>query len=134
MSANDIEDFATRYAAAWSGQDPQAFALFYQEDGLLKVNDGEPAVGRAAVSEAARAFMEAFPDMIVRLDRLERRGDRVEFHWIWTGTFTGPGGNGAYVDMTGYEDWLIGEDGLIAESLGHYDEAEYERQLSAGAR
>jgi hypothetical protein len=34
------------------------------------------------------------------------------------------------------EKWTIGDDGLIAESQGHYDQAEYDRQLQgdAGAR
>ena len=31
------------------------------------------------------------------------------------------------------KEWTIGESGLIARSLGHFDEAEYERQLNAGA-
>lgn len=34
----------------------------------------------------------------------------------------------------GYEEWTFGSDGLIARSLGHYDEAEYQRQLQEGAR
>jgi hypothetical protein len=32
----------------------------------------------------------------------------------------------------GYEQWTLDDDGLILQSLGHYDEAEYQRQLSAG--
>lgn len=31
------------------------------------------------------------------------------------------------------EDWTLAPDGLIAQSLGHYDEAEYQRQLKEGA-
>jgi len=30
-------------------------------------------------------------------------------------------------------EWTIGPDGLIAESKGHFDEAEYQRQLKSGA-
>jgi hypothetical protein len=30
--------------------------------------------------------------------------------------------------------WTIGEDGLIAQSRGHFDEADYRRQLQHGAR
>ncbi len=36
---------------------------------------------------------------------------------------------GRSVDMTGYEEWTFGADGLIAESKGHFDEAEYQRQM-----
>ena len=30
------------------------------------------------------------------------------------------------------EDWRLGVDGLIAESLGHFDEASYQSQLQHG--
>lgn len=124
-------DLATRYAAAWSSQDPAALAAFYAEDGQLRVNDGEPAVGRAAVEAKARDFMTAFPDMRVELDHLEQVGDATIFHWHWTGTNTGPGGNGNAVDLYGYEVWTLDEAGLISQSLGNYDVSAYERQLAA---
>lgn len=128
----DLTDFATRYAAAWSSQDPEAFSRFYAENGLLRVNDGEPSIGREAIAKTASSFMAAYPDMVVRLVELRQTNDHVEFHWHWTGTNTGPGGTGNAVDLRGYEQWTLTEDGLILESLGHYDEAEYERQLNAG--
>lgn len=134
MNQTDLTDFATRYAAAWSSQDPARLASFYADSGWLSVNDGPPPVGRAAIAETARSFMTAFPDMVVQLDSLRQNGERVEFHWLWTGTNTGPGGTGSAVRMTGYEEWTIGPDGLIAESRGHYDEAEYQRQLGAGGK
>ncbi len=31
--------------------------------------------------------------------------------------------------MTGYEEWTFGADGLISQSLGHFDEVDYQRQL-----
>jgi hypothetical protein len=34
--------------------------------------------------------------------------------------------------VPGYEEWTIAPDGLIAESHGHYDQAEYDRQLRHG--
>ena len=48
---NDVQltDLATRYAEAWSSQDPARLASFYAENGSLTVNDGEPSVGRAAM-------------------------------------------------------------------------------------
>ena len=70
-----------------------------------------------------------FPDMTVRLVRLERVGERINFHWRWTGTNTGPGGNGKAVDMVGYEQWTLDESGLILYSQGHLDQAEYDRQM-----
>ena len=37
------------------------------------------------------------------------------------------------VRISGYELWKIDNDGLIAESKGHFDAAEYEHQLKHGA-
>jgi len=130
--ATDLRNFAIRYAEAWSSQDPAALASFYAEDGVLQVNDGEPSVGRDAITETARTFMTAFPDMVVRLVELKQNDGRVEFHWHWTGTNTGPGGTGNAVDLRGYELWTLDDEGLILESLGHFDEAEYQRQLNSG--
>lgn len=131
MDSTDLTEFATRYAAAWSSQDPATLASFYADNGSITVNDGEPSVGRDAVEETARAFMTGFPDMVVRLVELRQEGGHVVFHWHWTGTNTGPGGTGNAVDIQGYEEWTLDSDGLILESLGHFDEAEYQRQLNA---
>ena len=32
--------------------------------------------------------------------------------------------------VSGYDRWTMGDDGLIEESKGHFDEAEYQRQMS----
>ncbi|HEX3228155.1 MAG TPA: ester cyclase, partial [Pyrinomonadaceae bacterium] len=81
------------------------------------------------IAEIARGFMRDFPDMIVTFDELEPRSDRTAFHWTLTGTNTGAGGTGKRVRISGYELWKIDNDGLIGESKGHFDAAEYERQL-----
>jgi hypothetical protein len=36
--------------------------------------------------------------------------------------------------LTGYEEWTIGADGLNGESKGHFDAADYDRQLHAGGQ
>lgn len=132
MDAKRLEEFATRYAAAWNSHDASRVASFYAEDGSLAINDGEPSVGRDGVTAAAQGFITAFPDIVVAMDKLTVEGDQVFFHWTFTGTNTGPGGTGNAVRISGYELWTIGADGLIARSLGNYDEAEYRRQVEYG--
>ncbi len=129
MDPASMRVFATRYTAAWSGQDPARVAGFFAEGGSLSVNDAEPAVGRAAITEVARGFMTALPDLVLAMDSLEVHGSHAVYGWTLTGTNTGPGGTGNRVHISGYEDWAIGPDGLIAESQGHFDEAEYRQQL-----
>lgn len=125
-------DFATRYAAAWCSQDAARVASFYAPDGSLAINAGKPSVGRAAIAAAAQGFMTAFPDLAVKMDDLQVDGGRTLFRWTATGTNTGPGGTGKAVRFSGYEEWVFGPDGLVAASQGHYDEAEYQRQLKEG--
>jgi uncharacterized protein (TIGR02246 family) len=132
VTDSELNSLATRYAQAWCSQDPKRVAAFFAEKGSLCVNDGAPAMGRAAIAEVARGFMEAFPDMVVTFDQLESRGERIVFHWTLTGTNTGPGGTGKRVRLSGFESWLIGHQGVIVESLGHFDGSEYERQLQHG--
>jgi SnoaL-like polyketide cyclase len=132
MASDQLGDFAHRYTDAWCSQDPARVAEHYAPEGSLTINDGPPSVGRAAITQAAQSFMVAFPDMRVLMDELLVKDDSVEYHWTLTGTNTGPGGTGNPVRISGYEEWTLGDDGLIAESLGHYDQAEYDRQLAHG--
>lgn len=128
VPSEDRTSFATRYAAAWSGKDPVAFGAFYDEVGSLIVN-GSVSAGRAAIVETARSYMAAFPDMVVRMDSLRAESGATVFHWTWTGTNTGPGGTGKAVNLTGYERWSFGANGLLVKSDGHFDNDEYQRQL-----
>jgi uncharacterized protein (TIGR02246 family) len=131
---SELDDFASRYAEAWCSRDPEKVAAFFAENGSITVNDGPPAVGRVAIAEEARGFMRTFPDMIVTMDDLLRDPDGTKFHWTLTGTNTGPGGTGKRVRISGCELWTIDNDGLIAKSKGHFDSAEYERQLKTRNR
>src|SRR5438477_9009826 len=120
-----ITTFAKRYAEAWSSQNPEKVAAFFAERGSISINNGPPAIGRAAIAKEAQAFMTTFPDMVVTFDKLEPRGDRTAFHWTLMGTAQ----NGNRVRISGYELWKIDNDGLIAESEGNFDAADYEKQL-----
>jgi hypothetical protein len=131
MHQDSLTAFATRYAAAWSSQNPAALASFYSEQGSLAVNAGAPSVGRAAITATAASFMTAFPDMVVKMDSATLEGGCAIFRWTWTGTNTGPGGTGRSVRISGYEKWTLGADGLIVESKGHFDELEYQRQVAS---
>jgi uncharacterized protein (TIGR02246 family) len=129
---DDLHDFARRYTEAWCSQDPERVAEHYAPDGSLTINDGLPSTGRASITEAARTFMVAFPDMRVLMDEVRVKDDSVEYHWTLVGANTGPGGTGNRVRITGFEEWTFGEEGLIADSQGHYDQAEYDRQIEHG--
>jgi predicted ester cyclase len=139
MSDEKLKEFANRYAKAWCSQNPESVAAFFAERGSISINNGPPAVGHVAIAKEAQAFMTTFPDMVVTIDNVTpespvggRSSCDAVFHWTLTGTNTGPGGTGKRVRISGYELWKIDNDGLIAESKGHFDGAEYERQLKRG--
>ncbi len=132
MNADDLADFAKRYTAAWCSQDAASVAAFYSEYGSLTVNEGVPAIGQEAITDVAQSFMTTFPDLEVRMDQLDVSADHIKYIWILTGTNDGPGGTGNKVHISGFEEWIIDEDGLIAESRGHFDNEEYQRQLEHG--
>ena len=127
-----VTTFAKRYAEAWCSQNPQSVAAFFAERGSISINNGPPAVGRPAIAKEAQAFMTTFPDMVVKMDKVAHDEEGTKFHWTLTGTNTGPGGTGKRVRISGHELWKIDNDRLIEESKGHFDSAEYERQLKHG--
>jgi len=123
-----LAGLARRYTAAWCSHDPAAVAAFFAPDGSLRVNYGEPAIGRAAIAELARGFMTTFPDLEVRMQGLLQQNGRIVYRWSLTGT-----NSGRPVRIHGFEVWTIGAAGLIAESHGHFDAADYQRQLEGAA-
>ncbi len=127
-----LRRFAEDYTAAWCSLDPGRVAGHFAPDGSLAINGGAPAVERDAITAIAQGYFTALPDMQVYMDDLVVEGDRIEYRWTFTGTNTGPGGTGNAVRVAGYEEWTIDDDGLIAASLGHYDLADYRRQLEHG--
>lgn len=132
MDADRMRELGAAYTAAWNRLDPAGVASFHNETSSLKVNDAEPAVGRDAIAGVAQGFMTAFPDMVLVMDSIRATEAGAEYHWTFIGTNTGPAGTGKAVRFSGYEEWTLGEDGLIAQAVGHFDEEEYGRQLEYG--
>ena len=67
------------------------------------------------------------------MDKVTGDSSQATYEWTLTGTYTAPGGAGKPIRISGYEQWRFGADHHIAESKGHFDEADYRRQQNAGA-
>ncbi|HXY84523.1 MAG TPA: ester cyclase [Gaiellaceae bacterium] len=128
LDQSRIHDLACSYTEAWCSRDPARVAEHYVPGGTIAINGGEPT----EVTEVARSFVSAFPDIEVFMDDLVFKDATVEYHWTFAGTNTGPGGTGKAVRISGFEEWKLCDDGLVVESNGHYDQAEYDRQLEHG--
>jgi uncharacterized protein (TIGR02246 family) len=128
---NDVRDLGAHYAKAWTSHVPEAVASFYEPDGRITINGGEPLVGRSAIAGMATGFYAAFPDLIVRMDDARRAGDgdRAIFVWTLEGTHCETGN---FVKVGGWEEWLLSANLLVRESLGRYDAVEYDRQVAGG--
>ncbi|MEE9177087.1 MAG: SgcJ/EcaC family oxidoreductase, partial [Acidimicrobiia bacterium] len=132
MSPKELEEFATRYTAAWCSHDADAVASFFAQDGSITVNDGDRAVGRAALAEVFQGFFDAFPDTVVLMDHIRGAGRRAIYSWTYEGTNTAQVGTGNAVRFSGWEAWTFSDEGLVQESIGTFDVNEYERQLAHG--
>ena len=121
-----IEALARAYTAAWCSRDPERVAAHYVPAGTIAINGGDST----EITEVAGAFIAAFPDILVFMDDLVVRDDGVvEYHWTFTGTSAETGNA---VRVPGYEEWTLAVDDLIVESRGHYDQADYDRQVAHG--
>ena len=129
MEQNVLITFGKNYAKAWSSQKPEKVAEYFAADVSLTVNNGEPAIGSEAITNVAKGFMDAFPDMIVTMDSLVTKLDKTQFHWTLIGTNTGPNGTGNKVNISGFEEWTLNKNGLVQKSNGYFDEEDYNRQL-----
>ena len=127
-----LGDFALRYTAAWCSQDPASVAAFFAPDGSLKINDAAAGVGRTALTEAALGCKTAFPDLKISMDKLFVVGPRVQYHSDAHRPYIRPGGNGHCVRISGYEEWTFSAENFIEDSLGHFDTADYQRQITHG--
>ena len=118
----DVHELARSYTEAWCSRDPARVAAHYGPGGTIEINGGEPA----PIAEVAASFIAAFPDIEVFMDDLVVGDGVVEYRWTFTGTSSETGNA---VRISGREEWALGDEGLIASSIGRYDQAEYDRQL-----
>lgn len=121
----DLVAFATSYAQVWGSTRPEFVAMFFTENGSLRINDDEPATGRQQISGLAQGFMTDIPNMRVNFDSLTTEPDRMEFSWTPTGTHATTGNQ---IKVSGSEQWRL-ENNLIASSQGHFPSEEYQRQI-----
>ena len=127
-----VWELVLRASKAWSSLDPTGVASCYEESASLTINGGKPSTGRAELAATAAGYMEALPDLNVSVDQVLVAGNSVFWVWTLTGANTGVGGTGNRVRVSGIEVWTIGKSGLVANSIGYYDGATYERQLAHG--
>ena len=118
-------EIADSYLAAWNAHDPEAVASFFAPNGRIYVN-GSVSAGRIEIAAMARSFLDAIPDMSIRSDLTRSTGTHLILPWTFSGTSST---NGNRVTVSGWEYWQLNDRGLVVESRGHFDEADYQKQM-----
>lgn len=128
ITLNELRAMAERYTQAWCSLKPEAVASFFAEDGQIIINNGDPSVGRATITEMASGFYAEFPDLVVHMDDVRLSADN---HAIYVWTLEGKHSEtGNYVKAGGWEEWDLTDDLQIKLSLGRFDPVDYDRQVA----
>ena len=95
MTDAEIQEFVTRFAAAWAARDGNAFLDLWHPEGLLDT----PLVNRPVKGSELGRLMEvqnsAAPDFVWQLLDWTSRGDVVIIEWQTTRNVTARASNGA---------------------------------------
>ena len=112
MTDAEIQDFVTRFAAAWAARDGQAFLDLWHAEGLLHT----PMVGRTVKGSELDGLMEvqkaAAPDFVWQLLDWTSRGDVVIIEWQTRRIV-----NGGRFDWRGVDKFRIRAGKIIEERV-----------------
>ncbi|QGX96996.1 DUF1348 family protein [Roseovarius faecimaris] len=118
---------AQAHCDAWSSRNPQAVADRYAKDATMSMNHGEPMTSQAEIADMAAGFMADFPDLVLTLDTVLVADRHMVYAWTFEGHHTETGN---HVKFSGWEEWDLDENLKVTKSLGWYDGADYERQVT----
>lgn len=126
MTEQDVQDFVTRFAAAWAAGDGEAFLALWHPDGVLHspLYD-RPAAGKE-LGRLADLVRGTAPDHVWQLLDWTSRGDVVVIEWQATRT-----AGGRRMDWRGVDKFRL-RAGRIAEERVYFDTAHL-RAARAGA-
>jgi ketosteroid isomerase-like protein len=117
MTDAEIQEFVTRFAAAWAARDGNAFLDLWHPEGLLHT----PMVNRTIAGSELGCLLEVqtavAPDFVWQLLDWTSRGDVVVIEWQTTRII-----NGARFDWRGVDKFRI-RDGKVIEERVYCDTA-----------
>jgi ketosteroid isomerase-like protein len=117
MTDEEVQEFVTRFAAAWAARDGNAFLKLWHPDGMLYT----PLVNRPVKGNELARLLEvqtaAAPDFVWQLLDWTSRGDVVIIEWQTTRNV-----NGIRFEWRGIDKFRI-TDGKIAEERVYSDTA-----------
>jgi ketosteroid isomerase-like protein len=117
MTDMDMQDFVTRFAAAWAARDPQAFLALWHPDGKLESPLYDRPVAGKELGKLTELLRQAAPDHVWQLLDWAARGDVVMVEWQASRIAAGQ-----RIDWRGVDKFRL-RDGRIAEERVYMDTA-----------
>jgi ketosteroid isomerase-like protein len=117
MTSDEVQEFVTKFAAAWASRDGEAFLALWHADGVLH----SPLYDRPVVGKEFRQLTDfvatAAPDLVWQLLDWTSRGDVVVIEWQTTRIV-----GGQRLDTRGVDKFRL-HDGRISEERVYTDTA-----------
>jgi ketosteroid isomerase-like protein len=112
MTGDEVQEFVTRFAAAWASRDGEAFlALWHPEGTLHSPLYGRPVAGRE-LGRLTGIVQERAPDSVWQLLDWTSRGDTVVVEWQVTRT-----AGGRRADWRGVDRFRLREGRIVEERV-----------------
>lgn len=117
MTDADVQEFITRFAAAWATRDGEAFLALWHPDGVLHSPLYDRPVAGKELGRLTDLVRETAPDHVWQLLDWTARGDVVVVEWQATRT-----AGGRRIDWRGVDKFRL-RDGRIVEERVYFDSA-----------
>jgi ketosteroid isomerase-like protein len=117
MTDEEVQDFVTRFAAAWAARDGNAFLDLWHPEGALNTPLVNRAIKGSELGRLNEVQKAAAPDLVWQLLDWTSRGDVVMIEWQSTRIV-----NGARLDWRGVDKFRIRDGKIISEQV-YFDSA-----------
>jgi ketosteroid isomerase-like protein len=117
MTNEEVQDFVTRFAAAWAERDGNAFLELWHPDGILQTPLVERPLKGSELAKLLEVQTAAAPDFVWQLLDWTSRGDVVVIEWQTTRNV-----NGARFSWRGVDKFRL-RGGKIVEEVVYSDTA-----------
>jgi ketosteroid isomerase-like protein len=112
MTDAEIQDFVTRFAAAWAARDGKAFLDLWHPEGLLRTPLVDRAIKGSELDRLLEVQSAAAPDFVWQLLDWTSRGDVVIIEWQTTRIV-----NGARFSWRGVDKFRLTAGKIIEERV-----------------
>ena len=112
MTGDEVQEFVTRFAAAWASRDGEAFLALWHPDGVLHSPLYDRPVAGNELGRLTEIVKERAPDSVWQLLDWTARGDTVFVEWQNTRT-----AGGKRLDWRGVDKFRLREGRIVEERV-----------------